>query len=156
MPNATETRYRLIESIVGDLHRIHKSLHRYIGWGLQGLPVTPAQALVLRMIKRQPGTTVSEMARRGMMTKSNISVLVDRLCREGLLEKKADQTDQRLTRLYLTAGGQKILAEIAARHMTTTRAALAGLNDEQLARVADSMQLLLRTLNTNPACRGDE
>ncbi|OAT86357.1 MarR family winged helix-turn-helix transcriptional regulator [Desulfotomaculum copahuensis] len=156
MIDSTETRTELIKNIHGNLHRIHRILHRHMASKMHGLPVTPAQMGVLRMVRLKPGVTVSEMARLGMMTKSNISVMVDRLCREGLLEKRPDGADQRLLRLYLAAGGREILDRIGARHLAATQAALTGLTGEQLEQVAASLELLLNTLKENLAAGSDE
>lgn len=156
MKDSAETKTELIKNIHGNLHRIHRLLHRHMGSKMHGLPVTPAQMGMLWMVGLKPGVTVSEMARRGMMTKSNISVIVERLCREGLLEKRPDEADQRLLRLYLAARGQEILNRIGAQHLAATRAALTGLTGEQLNQVAGSLELLLSTIKKNLAAGSDE
>ena len=148
-------RNKLIEKILLTFHLIGKGIHRNMR-GRESLPVTRPQLGMLWMTSQKPGRTVSELARRFMMAKSNISETVDRLCREGLLEKKADEADQRLVRLHVTEDGQKMLQAAWALHLEAAQAALAALSDEQLAGVAQSLEVLSEALNKNYSGGGDD
>lgn len=62
----------------------------------------PGAPLALHLIHSRPGLTVSELSRAAGQAKSNTSVLVDQLSGVGLVEKRADPSDQRLARVYAT------------------------------------------------------
>ncbi|HUW65070.1 MAG TPA: MarR family transcriptional regulator [Spirochaetia bacterium] len=156
MTSSTDARSKLIEDIQTNLHRINRSLHRHMHGGMEGLPVTLPQLGLLWKISQQPGLTLSEVARQLMMTKSNISVMVDRLAREGLLEKRPDAADQRLTRLHASDAGQELLKTVWTQHLATAQTAMAGLSDQQLAEVAGSLALVYDTLAKNLATGGGD
>jgi len=149
LPTPSETRTKLVEQIMDAQQHIHKAFHRQMRHLMSGLPVTPPKLPVLGLINRHPGLTVSELARQFRGAKSNISETVEHLCREGLLEKRADAADQRLARIHLTESGQKILEKLWARHVACARDMLTALSDEQLAGVAQNLELLAQALDNN-------
>lgn len=146
MQSPTADRNKTIEGILLTFHLIGKSIHRNMR-NRESLPVTRPQLGVLWMTNQEPGLTVSELARRFMTAKSNISEMVERLCRGGLMEKKADDQDQRLVRLHVTEGGRQVLQDAWTLHMEAAQAALAALSDEQLTSVAQSLEVLSEGLN---------
>ena len=151
MPTPTATRRKLVEEILTSQHRVQKAFHRYMKRRMDGIPVTFPKLAILGMISQEPGLTVSKLARQFMGAKSNISGMVERLCGEGLLEKRADEADQRLTRIHLTTDGREVLKEFWARHVAAAQEMLAGLSEEQLASVARSLEVLSKALNnSNP------
>lgn len=155
MPGATDNRTGLVEGILETLRHIDKMFHRHMKFGLEGLPVTPHQFGMLVRISEHPGLTVSEMARNALMAKSNISEMVDRLYREGLLEKRHDRADARLTMLFVSDEGEKLLKTMKIRHRAVVEAALTGVDDERLAALAEGLELLY-TAVTNNLPTGDE
>ncbi|MDA8334704.1 MAG: MarR family transcriptional regulator [Peptococcaceae bacterium] len=156
MPTPTESRRALVERILAIQHRAHKAFHRHMRRRTDGLPLTFPKLAVLGLISERPGLTVSELARRFMGAKSNISEMVERLCREGLLEKRTDEADQRLTRIHLTDGGRELLKEFWARHVAAAQEMLTGLSDEQLASVAQSLEVLAEALNESNSGGGED
>jgi len=59
--------------------------------------------------------------------------LLDILCRQGLVERRADATDGRARRVYLTAAGTKRVAEIRAELSKGEAEMLADLSDADIA-----------------------
>jgi DNA-binding MarR family transcriptional regulator len=64
------------------------------------LPVTTM--IVVRHIKKEPGITISELARRTGIAKSHISNIIEEFSQRGWVEKRNDPGDQRLLRLFLS------------------------------------------------------
>jgi DNA-binding MarR family transcriptional regulator len=155
MPAAADDRNKMVERILLTFHLVGKGLHRNMR-DRESLPVTRPQLGALWMANQEPDLTVSELARRFMMAKSNVSETVDRLCRQGLLEKKADGTDQRLVRLRVTEDGRRMLQAAWTLHLEAARAALASLDDGQLASVAQSLEVLSEALNKNCSGASDD
>lgn len=80
----------------------------------QGAGLSPAGLNVLRMLARQDGLKSSEVAARGWSTPGSVTSVVDTLVRDGLVERRRDEGDRRVVRLYLTETGQARLAEARA------------------------------------------
>lgn len=156
MTSPMDERTKLVENILEAQHRVHKAFHRQMKTKLEGLPVTIPNLGLLGMLSDQPGLTVSELARQFMGAKSNISEMVERLAREGLLEKTPDAADQRLIRLHLTAAGLKVLKKIRAQYAAVAEAALTALTDGELQTVASSLTLLYNALDKKMTNEGGE
>jgi len=155
MTNSSEERHRLVERVLLAVHLIGKGLHRNLR-SRESLPVSRPQLGLLWMTSRRPGLTVSDLARRFMLAKSNVSEMVERLGRQDLLEKKPDETDQRLVRLYVTEKGRLMLQTAWARHLESAGEALAGLSEGQLAEAARHLETIARSLNQNNPGGGDD
>jgi DNA-binding MarR family transcriptional regulator len=68
------------------------------------------QQVVLETIHRQPGLTVSQLARRRGTSRQSVQVLVDRLAEAGFLEYVANPDHRRSERLQLMESGRRALS----------------------------------------------
>ncbi|MBT2207442.1 MULTISPECIES: MarR family winged helix-turn-helix transcriptional regulator [Actinomadura] len=85
------------------------------------LGLTPQQAQLLTLV--DPGElTHGELAHRLNCDKTNVTGLVDRLERRGLVRRRPDPDDRRVTRVSLDDQG----VELVARFRTAVTAAIAG------------------------------
>jgi DNA-binding MarR family transcriptional regulator len=88
------------EEIASLLHDVTRAIGRRMGQQFKGSPLPPSTGFVLHVVHQRPGLTVSELARAAGQAKSRVSVLVDQLAGEGLLEKRPDPEDRRLVRVH--------------------------------------------------------
>lgn len=66
-------------------------------------PDLPVMAsYLIRHINEHPGVSVSELSRRARTAKSHVSNVIDQLVTEGYVEKRQDEADQRVVRLFAT------------------------------------------------------
>ena len=72
-----------------------------------GLPPFTRHVVVLLRVTREPGITMNELGRLLTIPKSQISMLVADLVRDGFVRKVEDTNDQRLIRLLPTASGRR-------------------------------------------------
>jgi DNA-binding MarR family transcriptional regulator len=80
----------------------------------QDTGVSPAGLGVLRMLAIRDGLKSSEVAARGVSTPGTVTSVVDTLVRDGLVERRRDDEDRRVVRLYLTGEGRRKLDEAGA------------------------------------------
>lgn len=73
--------------------------------------VSGAQLWALSELDRQPGLTISELARALSIHLSTSSNLLDKLERQGLVRRERRGSDQRVVRVYVTVAGKKLLAK---------------------------------------------
>lgn len=66
-----------------------------------GLP--PAQAGALRMVIRFPGMSQRELADRLHIQRATATVMLQKMERAGYIDRRPDQADQRISRIYPTA-----------------------------------------------------
>jgi len=104
--------------VVFNLLRTHSYLSPFIDAGLRQQNLTSAQLntlLVLRVAEPN-GLLMSEIGRKLVVTKSNVTGLIDRLERQGLVGRSR-RSDRRSTLVRLTREGFKLLDRTAPRHV---------------------------------------
>ena len=81
--------------------------------------VTPRQYQALLAIKAREGEAmaVKDLAEELLLTHHAAVQLVDRLSKAGLAERKPSAVDRRSVLLALTAKGEAMVGELAARHL---------------------------------------
>jgi DNA-binding MarR family transcriptional regulator len=86
-----------------------------MGQLVQGSGLTPAGLAVLRVLEARDGLKSSEVAARGWSTPGTVTTVVDTLVRDRLVERRRDDHDRRVVRLYLTQRGRERLIETLGR-----------------------------------------
>lgn len=125
----------LAPSIVVRLLATHNLMIGALRRGL-GPEVTLARFDLLAQLVREDGATLATLSRRMLVTAGNLTGLVDRAERDGLVERRADPSDRRLTRVFLTPKGDRLAQRVVAAHNA--------LADELLAPLAHEEQVTLR------------
>lgn len=75
--------------------------------------LSPSQFNVLNLLHGTPaGLSQSDLSRQLIMHRSNVTGLVDRLERRGLVERRDDQGDRRAYRVVLTPAGTALVGSI--------------------------------------------
>jgi DNA-binding MarR family transcriptional regulator len=83
---------------------------------------------LLANLEREDGQTLAALSRRMLVTAGNLTGLVDRAERDGVVERRADPRDRRLSRVFLTAKGRELITQILPLHATHVGDLLAGLD----------------------------
>lgn len=103
---------------------------------------TPAALITLRFYPDRP---ISFLAHRLRISHPGAVQLVDRLERDGLVERTA-AVDGRSRHLRLTRGGEQIAEAVLAQRMLVLDRALSALDDEQCRAVATTVSSMLEAL----------
>ena len=76
--------------------------------------VTPAQYALLKLLWERDGQSGAELGARLVLDSATMTGLADRLAAAGLIERRADDGDRRVQRLFLTADGRALEAPLDA------------------------------------------
>ena len=113
-----------------------------------GLPITRRQAAVVIYISRHEGVSQAEVAARLDLEPIALVRMLDKLCEEGLVERRAHATDRRVRTLWLTAAARPVLERILAINLAIRTEAFIGLDVgardaliDALARVKDNLTI---------------
>ncbi len=106
---------------------------------LKDVGLTRAQWLALTRINRRPGMSQSEMADMMEIEKAPAGRIVDRLEEKGWVERRAEPSDRRVKRIYVTDLGARLHAAISPLADATVRDALAGLTAAEQQRLVTLM-----------------
>jgi len=110
---------REIAFLINDVARL---LRTYADQQARQFGMTRAQWAVLARLEQGEGLKQSELAELLDLQPITLTRLVDRLCTNGLIERRADPNDRRAKRLYLTAAARPLmdrLAELGGSMMAT-------------------------------------
>ena len=103
------------------------SLRRFLHWSqtqARAAGLTPAQHQLLVAIKGHPGgqdPTIGDLAGYLLLRHHSAVELVDRAAAAGLVERRSDAEDGRVTRVGLTADGEARLNKLSAAHLDELR-----------------------------------
>ena len=90
----------------------------------------------------QNNTTMSELANTLMMTKPQLTHLVDSLVSQGIVERRPDEKDRRVINLALTEKGRALLKEMKLKVKENTKKRLASLTTEELSQISTALETL--------------
>lgn len=78
--------------------------------------VSGPQFDVLATLHREEGIMQQELAARLLVTKGNVTGVVNRMEALGWIERRPDLDDRRTNRLYLAEQGKVLFAEVNSKH----------------------------------------
>jgi DNA-binding MarR family transcriptional regulator len=90
------------DQIGGELRRIRRLLRRSFAADLARADLTAPQLSLLTLLSDEDGQALSALAERLHLSHSTVSGIVDRLGRKGLVERRVDATDRRVSRVFLS------------------------------------------------------
>ena len=89
-----------------------------------------------------------------MLFRSTLTRLIDRLCDAGWIERRGDETDRRVNRLYLRKAARPLLGKLGGLRSELTATALAGINPADAHRLLTQLEEIkenVRNAIQNPA-----
>jgi DNA-binding MarR family transcriptional regulator len=101
---------------------------------LKAWQLTPTQYNALRILRGAggDGTTCSEMGERMLRRDPDVTRLLDRLEKRGLLERVRSEEDRRVVRTRITRAGLELLKAIDEPSLSWSRAQLGHLSRKEL------------------------
>ncbi len=110
------------------------------------LGVTGPQRLVLRLVALFPGMAAGGLAAALRLHPSSVTILLNRLEKNGLLERTRDPEDGRRVNLRLTARGERVASHTEGTVENAMKAALRGISSEKLAAASEVLTAISREL----------
>jgi MarR family transcriptional regulator for hemolysin len=104
--------------------------------------MTRAQWSVLAKVERNEGLKQSELAEQMEMQPITLTRLIDKLAEAGLIERRGDDTDRRVNRLYLKKAARPLLAKLAVLRGELTDTALQGISPAEAERLMTHLEAI--------------
>lgn len=101
---------------------------------------------LLANLARADGQTLASLSRSMLVTAGNLTGLVDRAARDGLVERRSDPNDRRAWRVHITPKGQRAFQEAERRHATKVARVFAGLAPNELETLIQLLDKVKATL----------
>jgi MarR family transcriptional regulator for hemolysin len=107
---------------------------------------TRAQWAVLLKLERHEGLKQSDLAEYLDIQPITLTRLVDRLCDNGLIERRADPNDRRAKRLFLTPAARPLLDRIETQVEELAETVLAGVDRDAVGVLLSQLGLARENL----------
>lgn len=82
---------------------------------------TLARFDLLASLARDDGQTLAGLSRALLVTAGNVTGLVDRAERDGVVERRSEPSDRRVVRVWLTRAGRALIRELLPLHASQVR-----------------------------------
>ena len=133
----------LMETVPAVMRFIRAEMRRH-----RGARMSVPQFRTLALLGRMPGSSLSDVAEHLGVSRPTASVLVDRLVRQGLVDRTQHPHERRRVALSLTREGEALLERARAHTRARIAGTLAALSPAQLACLAEGLALLRRLFET--------
>ena len=128
--------------------RAEKAVVRELTRALASLDLKIGQLDAMMNIYRHPGMSQHDLARKLLVGRSNITMLLPQMENRELVRRENDDKDRRVLRLYLTAEGEALLIEALKVHtaliekvMSASTPAECDLVGDQMRRIAEVLRI---------------
>jgi DNA-binding MarR family transcriptional regulator len=143
----------IIENLFYVLPFIHKKLLKIDSPEIE-LPINLSRihVAVMGMIKEEGALPISEIARRLLIPKPQMTHVITNLVSSGIINKKADLKDRRITNIVLTETGKTTFDQIDESLKNQVRKNLSYLSENELEELS-TLLTRLRELGSRLASR---
>ncbi len=104
--------------------------------------VRPGQGICFNVLLHSDGMTQRDLAKAMHISAPTLSRMLGTMEKAGFVERRADEADQRLTRVYLSDAGRALAGQARAAladHVATAMSALTPAERRELARLLDKL-----------------
>jgi len=105
--------------------------------------VRPAYLGALFALWQQNGLKVVELGRRSGLETSTMTGLIDRMERDGLVERRDDENDRRVQRINLTDKGREVMHPALQAVDRVLAGVFQGIPEEDISRTTDVLKQVL-------------
>jgi len=110
-----------------------------------GIPLTKEQWSVMAILWETDGCSQQELADATYRDRPGITRLLDNLQKEGLIERRAHETDRRTNRIFLTPAGAKLEQPVKDALNKAVETATQSISTDQL----ENLRLTFNQINEN-------
>ena len=150
MSKTSDKRHRiatLAEQLEQDLSGIRRALRKPLEAEVARGEMTAPQMGVMRIVVRNDGISLKELSAAVNLAHSTVSGIVDRLEKRGMIERRADAADGRISRIYPTAVVKEFVRnEIPALRRRPLEEALERVSPAERATIGSAIRLLREIL----------
>ena len=109
---------------------------------LKDFDITTPQFLALQVLRDEPGITMGELCEKLFLACSTATDLVDRMEKNGYVNRQRDLEDRRVIRLFITEKGEEIIHEVILARRRYVEQILKELSAEEIEQLATSLEKL--------------
>jgi DNA-binding MarR family transcriptional regulator len=124
------------------LGEVQRLVRAYADKAAARFGITRAQWAVLAKVERSEGMKQTELAEQMEMQPITLTRLIDKLCDSGWIERRGDESDRRVNRLFLRKAGRQLLGKLSGLRSELTATALDGISPVDAQRLLSQMEAI--------------
>lgn len=130
--------------------RLNQLVRKRLGDALieQGLDLPSYD--VLSAVFRFPGLTQTELADKLLVGRSNLSMLLPDMEKQGVLRREPDENDKRIRRVFLSAKGEKQARKGVKIQVLLIEHMMDSISDTECDAIGESMRKVISYLEDHP------
>lgn len=125
-----------------------------LGRALAPLDIKTPHLDILINLYRHEGISQQELARKLLVGRSNMSMLLPQMEKRGLISRRDDPKDKRVLRLFLTENGRDVTERAMTIQTELIERTLSVTPIDQCLAMAESMELLIARLQAEEETAG--
>jgi DNA-binding MarR family transcriptional regulator len=129
--------------LMHDVSRLRRSVFDEF---MKPMALTRSQWWILAHLSRHDGMIQSDLANVLDLGKAALGGLVDRLEASNFIERRSDDKDRRVKRIFLTIQGTQVIAEMRTHSHNMSERILEGLDTASRQSLVDMLALVKRNL----------
>jgi DNA-binding MarR family transcriptional regulator len=134
------------EKVIAVLFRASETIKKDLDITYKNYGLTFSQYNVLRILNNSKNgqNTVSNTSKIMLVSSSNITGVTQRLEKSGLILRKQDPSDERITVLEITPKGSRILKNIQDAHLSQINSYLKHISSQKQRELLEDLKLVYR------------
>lgn len=128
------------------LRLVYNLLNKIGGANIEKLGIRTAYYGVLYALKDGEKISSSELSQRVLSGLSNLTSLIDRMERDGLVTRLRDEKDRRKTLLKLTEAGERISQKVVSPHLEWIMKTMEVFSENELEEFSHLLEILWKEL----------
>jgi DNA-binding MarR family transcriptional regulator len=138
----------MAQEIEAHLRAVRQASHQPIANEIARAGLTGPQINVMEVLFHHDGLSLKELRQRLDLAHSTVSGIVDRLEKQGAVERRADSADGRVSRVYLSAGVRHYIKHsLPGVQLNPIVRALERLKPEQQKSILKAVRLLREAMD---------
>lgn len=129
-----ETEHESIRHLLMLICKLSRDRSRVL---LSGIGIHCGQGIALRQLWRKDGITQSELAHSLHIAPATVTTALQRMERIGLIERRPDERDQRVSRVFLTGKGRSLREKVEENWQLLEEQMLVGLSGVERDAILD-------------------
>ncbi len=113
--------------------------------------VTLPQFFLLKVLSVRGEMTVTQVSREMMVATPTASRMIENLCARGLLERRKDENNRRVTWVRVTERGREALLRVREENRAELARLMEGEDEKDLEVMVDTMERIARRITSGPA-----
>ena len=139
----------VIESIVGAIRRLNRAIYLDASRTSREFGLTRSQSGVLKLLLMLGPLSSADLSRQLYMTPANMTGIIDRLERKGLVDRTRQSVDRRVVLITLTESGNDLSRRLPDSIERKLVSELMALSPEQMQMLSKAMNQIVHLMDAH-------